>query len=158
MKTLETTLLVIVKDEKILLAQKKRGFGTGMFNGVGGKKQEGETIYEAMIRESFEEINVKPINAKLVGKLEFSLYLHEEETTEIMYIYLANDFEGELQESDEMRPKWFDLDKIPYESMFADDTIWLPKVLKGNLVSGRVVFDKDLNMTSQTIGVVDELS
>ena len=157
MKTLETTLLVIIKDNKILLAQKKRGFGTGMYNGVGGKRQDGETIYETMIRESFEEICVKPVDAKLVGKLEFSLYLHEEETTEIMHIYLANSFEGEPAESDEMRPEWFDLDKIPYDKMFADDTIWLPEVLKGNKVAGKVVFDKELNMISQTIGVVDEL-
>ena len=157
MKTLETTLLVTIKDNRILLAQKKRGFGTGMYNGVGGKRQEGETIYEAMVREAYEEICIKPIDAKLVGKLEFSLYLHEEQTTEIMHIYLTNDFEGEPAESDEMRPEWFDLDKIPYDKMFADDIIWLPEVMKGNKVAGRVVFDKDLHMTSQTIGVVDEL-
>jgi 8-oxo-dGTP pyrophosphatase MutT (NUDIX family) len=52
-----TTLLFLVKkqDNKItdvLLAMKKRGFGAGRWNGVGGKLGEGETIEQAVIRES----------------------------------------------------------------------------------------------------------
>merc|ERR1711991_809011 len=37
---------------------------------------------------------------------------------------------GEIQESEEMDPKWIDLKDIPYKSMWSDDEIWLPKMLK----------------------------
>ena len=56
MKILETTLLLLRKDNEILLAKKKRGFGEGKYNGVGGKLEDGETPEEAMIRETEEEI------------------------------------------------------------------------------------------------------
>jgi len=58
---MELTLLFLIKDDQILLAMKKRGFGAGRFNGVGGKVEPGETIEQALIRESQEEINVTPI-------------------------------------------------------------------------------------------------
>ena len=56
MKTQLTTLLLILKDNQILLAEKKRGFGVGKFNGIGGKVEKDETIEGAMIRETQEEI------------------------------------------------------------------------------------------------------
>ena len=33
----QATLCLLVKDNEILLAMKKRGFGVGKWNGVGGK-------------------------------------------------------------------------------------------------------------------------
>ena len=53
-----TTLCLLIKDNKILLPIKKRGFGKGKNNGVGGKLEDGETELEAMIRETKEEIGV----------------------------------------------------------------------------------------------------
>jgi hypothetical protein len=35
----QATLLFLIKDQKILLAMKKRGFGKGRWNGVGGKPE-----------------------------------------------------------------------------------------------------------------------
>ena len=64
MKNKETTLLIIKKENKILLARKKRGFGLGKWNGIGGKIEENETPEEAMIRETEEEIFATPIDLK----------------------------------------------------------------------------------------------
>ena len=55
---METTLCLLKKDNSILLAMKKRGFGSGKYNGIGGKIEKGETPDEAMIRETKEEIKV----------------------------------------------------------------------------------------------------
>lgn len=156
-RNIDTTLLVMVKDEKILLAQKKRGFGKGLYNGVGGKKQENETIYEAMLRETKEEINIEPIDAKLIGIIDFDLYLKDENVTEKMHIYMAHDYIGTPTESDEMNPKWFDLDNIPFDNMFEDDIIWLPEALKGNKFKGCFFFNKDMKITSKEFSVVDNL-
>ena len=63
---LETTLCLLKKDNQILLAMKKRGFGEGKYNGVGGKIEEGETPEEGTIREIEEEFGIK---VKIVKKL-----------------------------------------------------------------------------------------
>ena len=68
MEILETTLCLLRKDNKILLAMKKRGFGTGKYNGVGGKIENGETLNEAMIRETKEEIGVIPTKYEKVRR------------------------------------------------------------------------------------------
>ena len=60
MSLLETTLCLLRKNNKILLAVKKRGFGEGKYNGVGGKIEKGETPDQAMVRETSEEISVIP--------------------------------------------------------------------------------------------------
>ena len=56
---------MVLSDNKILLGYKKRGFGVGRFNGVGGKLEAGETIEQAALREVKEEINV---DAKTLSK------------------------------------------------------------------------------------------
>ncbi len=66
MKQLETTLLLLRKGNQILLAMKKRGFGAGKFNGVGGKLEENETLEDAMLRETKEEIDVIPTKKEIV--------------------------------------------------------------------------------------------
>lgn len=45
-----------MKENQILLAMKKRGFGAGKWNGAGGKINAGETIEEATTREVDEEL------------------------------------------------------------------------------------------------------
>ena len=74
MEKLETTLSLLKKDNKILLGMKKRGFGEGKYNGVGGKLKENETPEIAMIRETQEEINVTPTKYEKVGIIEFDEY------------------------------------------------------------------------------------
>lgn len=145
-KQLTTTLLHIIKDGKILLAEKKRGFGVGLFNGVGGKLEPGETVEQAMIRETQEEINVTPINYKKVAVINFDMFHKGEPTLEEMHVYIANDFIGTPDETEEMKPQWFDMDKIPYEKMFAADRIWMREVFNNKKLTGNVKFDKDFNL------------
>ena len=67
------TLCLLVKDDKVLLAMKKRGFGMGKWNGVGGKVEDGETIEMAAARETGEEIGVAVETAgmKNIGNITF---------------------------------------------------------------------------------------
>lgn len=62
---------------------KKRGFGKGKFNGFGGKvEKNGETIYQAAIRETQEEGNITPKDAKFVGYIKMD-YDCEPETLKV---------------------------------------------------------------------------
>ena len=155
-KILPTTLLLVIKNNQILLACKKRGFGIGKYNGVGGKLEPGESVEQGMIRETFEEIGIVPTNYTLRGVINFDEYYKGEPVIETTHIYVASDYNYEPQETDEMKPFWFDLDKIPYDNMFPDDKFWLPKIIAGENVIGEFVFDKDFNKLSHYIDATDD--
>ena len=157
MKIQLTTLLLILNDNKILLAEKKRGFGIGKFNGIGGKVEKDETIEEAMIRETQEEIGVIPTDFTKMATITFDEWVNDEENQVIMSVFVAQNFMGKIIETDEMRPKWFNISDIPYEKMFEDDKIWLPEILKGNKLNAKFVFDKEFKMISSKIDIVNEL-
>ena len=141
-------LCFIVREEKILLIRKKRGFGAGKINGPGGKVDPGETPLEAALRETFEELGVKPIGAKQRGELHFqfrdgySLYCT---------VFLAKDFEGEPRETAEAVPLWTPLAAIPYDEMWADDRHWLPLLLCGARFSGWFEFDGEQLLSRKLI-------
>ncbi len=151
MKKLQTTLLILRKDNKILLARKKRGFGFGKWNGVGGKVEEKETPEEAMIRETQEEISVTPIEYEKIGIIRFVEYIKEELTTNDMHLYIATKWQGVPKESEEMQPKWFSINNLPWEEMFSDDKYWLPLVLKGKKLDAFFEYDKNWNLQKQEV-------
>lgn len=148
---LETTLCLLKRNNEILLAMKKRGFGEGKYNGVGGKIENNETPEEAMIRESQEEINIKPIKYEKVGLIEFDEYYKGSKQNLIFHLYMVYDWIGEPSESEEMDPKWFNINNIPYEKMFPDDKYWLPLILEGKKVRAYFDFDENWNLLSKEI-------
>lgn len=151
MKTLETTLLLLRKDNEILLAKKKRGFGEGKYNGVGGKLEKDETPEEAMIRETEEEIMVTPTKYEKMGVIEFLEYVKGERANVKFHLYVATEWDGIPMESEEMIPKWFSIDALPYDQMFPDDTYWLPYILEGKKVNAFFDFDEAWNLLSHHI-------
>ncbi|MFP6807448.1 MAG: 8-oxo-dGTP diphosphatase [Pseudomonadales bacterium] len=137
---ISATLLFVVKDGKILLIDKKTGLGKGKINGPGGKLEPGETPEQCAIRETQEELLINPLNVKFGGELFF----HAEDMPRIHgFIYTATDFEGTPTETREARPRWFDLEDIPFERMWDDDAIWLPHVLEGKVVDAWFTFEEE---------------
>jgi len=148
MKAKHVTLLFLIKEDQILLAMKKRGFGSGRYNGVGGKIEPNETVEQAMIRECQEEIEVTPTNYWKVAEHDF---LVEGENAWRMYahVYFCDAWQGEPHETEEMAPHWFNRSNIPYDKMWQDDAHWLPQVLEGQKLFGYFTFDdKDRMLTS----------
>lgn len=148
------TLLFLVQDNQILLAMKKRGFGAGKWNGVGGKPEGSESILQTAIRECVEEINVTPIKLQQVATLNFYFPDDKFDWNQQVSVYLCSKWNGEPTETDEMKPKWYNLNNIPYESMWSDDAYWLPEVLKGNSVEAEFLFDDDNGVVTYQICLV----
>lgn len=146
MKEIETTLLLLKKENEILLAMKKRGFGVGKYNGVGGKLKKEETPEIAMIREAKEEINITPLIYEKMGEVNFLEYENGKKVKLKFHLFLATAWEGIPSETEEMKPYWFNIADIPYEKMFVDDKYWLPFVLKGKKINGFVQFDENWNL------------
>jgi len=137
----QATLMFVVQNNRVLLIRKKRGLGAGKINGPGGKLDAGETIQQCAHREIYEELNVQVNDSVNAGRLRFQFV---DGYSIDVQVFLTNSFEGTPTETDEAVPLWFAVSDIPYDEMWADDRIWLPRVLTGETVSGRFVFDGDL--------------
>ena len=68
----QLTLCIPVKENKVLLGMKKRGFGVGRWNGFGGKIEQGETTEQGVRRELSEEVG---IGDGFLKKLEYLSFL-----------------------------------------------------------------------------------
>lgn len=141
------SLVFLIHEEtaEILLAVKKKVFGGGFLNGYGGslKEEDCGSIKKCAARESFEEGDVIIVEDDLeeVAQIEFIFPQENEKWNQLVHVFLAKKWGGIPKETDEMgEPKWFPLGKIPYETMWPDDALWLPKVLKGEKVKARVYF------------------
>lgn len=149
-----TTLCFLVKEHEILLGMKKTGFGQGKYNGFGGKIKSNETVLEGAVRELEEESGVQVEKEQLedVGFIDF-IFPANPELRHDVHIFLAHTWQGEPVETEEMKPQWFSISEIPYHKMWQDDIYWLPKVLTGNKIKGKVVF-ADNNEDVQKVEII----
>lgn len=134
------TLLFVRRGHELLLIRKKRGLGAGKINAPGGRLEPGETALAAAIREVEEEVGVTPTGVRARGELRFQFVdgyaLH-------CHVFAADGCVGEPTETDEALPLWIPVSGVPYAEMWADDALWLPRMLAGYGFDGRFVFDGD---------------
>jgi ADP-ribose pyrophosphatase YjhB (NUDIX family) len=140
-----TTLCYPIVNGHVLLAMKKRGFGSGKWNGPGGKVQQGEMIEDACRREVVEETGVRVHDIEPVGIVE-SVFDGRPDWDNECHVFVVRNVEGDIHETDEMRPRWFGIDQVPYQEMWEDDAIWLPEVLRGGNVNKRFYFDAEMKL------------
>jgi 8-oxo-dGTP pyrophosphatase MutT (NUDIX family) len=153
------TLLFLLKRSgsevsEVCLAMKKRGFGAGRWNGVGGKVEPGEATDDAARREAHEEVGIEVPHLTKVGELTF-VFPHQEGWDQFVQVYTAEHWEGEPTESEEMRPAWFVVEAIPYKEMWPDDIYWLPYVLAGKKVRGSFTFGEGDLILDHAVTVLD---
>lgn len=141
----DTSLVFPVRaDGYILLGRKRRGMGIQKWNGFGGKIEIGETMRECACRELFEECGLKarPENLEPRG----DIYFHQPSDPSWSHggiIYFLYQWEGTMQNTEEMEPSWFSQKNLPFEQMWEADRIWLSLLLQGKTIRGTVYFDED---------------
>lgn len=135
------TLGFLFRNNQILLAMKKRGFGVGKYNGYGGKLHPGEDTVDGLVREIEEESSLKigKDACYVLGEIDF-YFTDKPEWDQKVFVYRIDDFSGEPEETEEMKPQFFNLEDIPYESMWAGDDAWLPKLIARERFKGKIVF------------------
>lgn len=146
----QATLIFLRREDEVLLAMKKRGFGEGRWNGVGGKVEAGETLEQAAKRECHEEIGVMP---KKLGRVAVLDFMFPQDPTrpnwnQQVTVFVSREWDGKPKETEEMAPKWFKLEQIPYDEMWSDDKLWLPQVLAGQTLRGSFSFNEDSSVKS----------
>ena len=139
-------LVFLLRDtpagQEVLLGLKQRGFGTGRIVGIGGHVEPGETDAEAGIRETFEETGflVAPSALYDAGRVVFR-FPSSPATEMSVALYRATAWTGDLIASDELDPQWHRVDALPIERMWDDSRIWLPHVLRGELIDADITYD-----------------
>ena len=136
----EATLTYLIDGKDVLLIEKKRGHGAGNFNGPGGKLEDGETPEEAAVREFREETKVEVENLEKVAELKF--YFGGDPDQHV-HVFMTEEYSGNSEETEEARPEWFQIEDIPYEAMWPDDEVWMPKMFDGQKFEAVFRFTED---------------
>lgn len=142
-----TNLGIVIKDSKILLCMKKRWFWAWLLNSAWWKLEACESMEDCMIRELKEETNIDVKKEWL--DFAWILFFHfpfNPDWSNECHLFRINDFSWVPEETEEMKPEWFDLDNIPYEKMWKDDPIWLPRIIDWEYIEYEISFDKDWNV------------
>jgi len=148
------TLVFAVQDDRVLLGMKKRGFGSGRWNGFGGKVHEGESVAEGAIRETQEECGIRLTAFEEVGVHEFEFEKERGSILEV-HVFRSAAWEGDPVETEEMRPEWFPIDKIPYDEMWPDDRYWFPAFLAKKKFRTRFLFGDGDAVLEQDVRIIE---
>jgi 8-oxo-dGTP diphosphatase len=137
------TLCYIEKDNKILLlhrTKKEDDIHEGKWIGVGGKIEQGETPEECIIREVKEETGLIIKSPNLNGVMTFPKFKDNEDW--YVFLFTANDFEGELIECNEGDLKWVEKSKVLDMPTWEGDLIFLSWLLeKRNFFSAKFLYE-----------------
>ncbi len=128
----------------VLLGWKQRGFGQGKLVGIGGKVEPGEEPATAAARELHEEAGLAADPARLTpaARLTF-LFPNRPAWDHLMHVFVASEWTGQPQASDEIVPEWRSIDALPFDRMWDDGRDWLPRVLSGQFVAASYVYGED---------------
>lgn len=81
-------LLLFTKDyKKVLLIKRKKKPFANLYNGIGGKIGQNESVKEATIRECIEETNIKIKNPKLLITSIYPKSVNADEEKEMSVLY-----------------------------------------------------------------------
>ncbi|MEM6639350.1 MAG: 8-oxo-dGTP diphosphatase [Pseudomonadota bacterium] len=138
--TERATLMFVIDRDRILLIRKKRGLGAGKINGPGGRIEPGETPEDCAVRETIEETGITALSPTLRGRARFQF---TDGYALTVFCFVSFDHSGQAVETDEALPLWTPIERIPYDEMWADDALWLPRLLRGEVFDGRYIFDGD---------------
>lgn len=113
MKRYVVILLFNVDMSKILLIKRKKNPYLGLYNGIGGKIEENESVFECCLRETIEEINVKLFNPKLLVTYIYpeSNGLHKNSNIELNVMYDIIK-ESKIEENEEGTFEWLPVEFV----------------------------------------------
>jgi ADP-ribose pyrophosphatase YjhB (NUDIX family) len=143
----QRTICFPITDDKILLGMKLKGFGAGKYNGFGGKfdaSKGDKTIKETAIRELVEEsvLNGDVSDLEYVGLIDFE-FPAKPVFNQRVRVYFLKNWSGEPEQTEEMRPEWFNLNSVPYNKMWDSDKLWLPSLLEGKKFHAKFTWKED---------------
>ena len=127
-----TTICYIEQDGNYLMlhrTKKENDQSHDKWLGVGGKFDKDESPDECILREVKEETGLTLTSYQLHGVMTFVSDIWE---TEYMFIYTADEFEGELAECSEGDLQWIKKTEVMNLKLWEGDKIFLKKLIDGD--------------------------
>ena len=131
-----TVLCLIHKEDKYLLQDRIKKDWRG-YTLPGGHIEPEESIVDAVIREMKEETGLTIRNPKLCGVKQFPI----EGGRYIVFLFSANEFEGELVSSDEGSMHWVDKNELDKVNTVSDFHELLEVMIKDDLTEFQYVIE-----------------
>ncbi len=160
MRTRFATLVFVVQNGQVLLAEKLSKTGRGRLNGYGGKLELGESPREAVCREFLEETGGATIDGESLEKVAlthfFNQYYDGKCALWIIHVYIARGYSGTIVATEEMAvASWYSIDDLPLEKLLPADPYWLPFALHGKSVFVRGGYGPGLEYLLPDLEVVE---
>ena len=129
---------------EVLLGEKLTGLGVGKLVGAGGKLEPGEDPRSAAIREVAEElgVTVDPTDLHPISRITYP-FVDKADWSQRSFGFVTRAWTGTPTATAELAPRWFPRDRIPFDRMWADARLWLPRALAGEFVEATYSFRSD---------------
>ena len=120
--------------------KKKNDIHKNKWNGLGGKLEPGESPEECVKREVFEESGLIIESPNLHGVITFPKFDGIDDW--IVFVYTANNFEGNLIECDEGKLDWVSDDQLLNLNLWEGDKIFIPWLTQNKFFSAKFIYEK----------------
>lgn len=133
----------IVSENKVLMVRRAKSPNSGKLNGLGGKIENGEEHFDAVVRELQEEADLditKASSLRYAGTVTWTVSKGSEKYEGGMHAYIAEYEDASVnfgvRETREGVLNWHDYDEIvspDNPNVVKNITYFLPKMMKGNI-------------------------
>ena len=120
--------------------KKKNDIHKNKWNGLGGKLEPGESPEECVKREVFEESGLIIESPNLHGVITFPKFDGIDDW--IVFVYTANNFEGNLIDCDEGKLDWVSDDQLLNLNLWEGDKIFIPWLTQDKFFSAKFIYEK----------------
>ena len=135
------TLCYVRQAGKTLMVhriKKANDMHEGKWNGLGGKLEPGETPEECSIREIQEESGLRVKHQTFKGMITFPGFANDEDW--YTYIFVIDDFEGELIDSPEGRLEWINDAELFTLNLWDGDKVFLRWLDRQGFFSAKFIY------------------
>lgn len=126
-----TTLAYLRRNGSYLMLHRTGKIGdinSGKWLGVGGHFEQGETAEMCIRREILEETGFTPGRLVFCGQVFFD---SDSYPPEIMYLYVCDDFSGDMIQCDEGELAWIPENMLGQLPMWEGDSVFLNLIKQG---------------------------